>query len=539
MDSTTLFEFILLLLVVVIGLELLAERLHLPPAAALIVGGIALAFMPGVPSFTLDPNLVLVLFLPPLLMNGAYFTALADFRRNLPGILSLAVGAVAFTTLAVGTVAHWMLPGLSWAACFTLGAVVSPPDAVAAKAVLERVKLPRTLTTLLEGESLLNDAAGLVLFRFAVAAALTGAFSPSAAMTAFGLLAGGGFLVGLVTGFAWVALLRRLRDDPLVITASFLLPWAAYIGGERLHVSGVISTVTAGLVIGWFQHDVFSASTRVRAAASWQVMVFILEALVFILIGLSLRSAVESMGGADSALHTLARPVLAVVAVVIVSRFAWVFGTGALGHMFGRVNRRHEGAFSAAAATLVSWAGMRGVVTLAIALSLPEEMPGREVILASAFGVILVTVLLQGTTIGPLIHLLRLPDETDELASTRGQKLLSQTQAEAALADAQLAAVKALARGQDGRVLHPRLLEQFTFRAQVKRNFAEHNIEHDGRRGGGGRAAHYEVLLAAIAAGRSEVLRLHRTGRIHDEVLRDLENKLDHEEIAAGASRGD
>jgi len=210
------FEFVLLLLVAILGLEVLAKRTGLPPAAALIVGGIALAFVPGIPAFTIDPDPVLVLFLPPLLMDGAYFTAWSDFRHQLGGILSLAVGAVAFTTLVVGLAAHWLVPGLPWAACFALGAVVSPPDAVTAKAVLARVTLPRRLTVLLEGESLLNDAAGLVLFRFAVAAALTGAFSLGGATVAFGVLALGGLAVGAGIGLVWVRLLRTLEDPTRV-----------------------------------------------------------------------------------------------------------------------------------------------------------------------------------------------------------------------------------------------------------------------------------------------------------------------------------
>src|SRR4051794_4933437 len=298
MSPVAAFEFTLLLLVAVLGLELLAKVLRLPPAAALIAGGIVLAFVPGFPTVSLDPELALVLFLPPLLMDGAYFTAWPDFRRNLGGILLLAVGAVAFTTLVVGLVAHWIVPGLPWAACFALGAVVSPPDAVAAKAVLERVALPRRLMVLLEGESLLNDAAGLVLFRLAVVAALTGVFSIGEAAITFGLLSVGGLIVGGTLGFLWVKSLRPLNDPSLTIVAAVLLPWAVYIGGEALHVSGVISTVASGLMLGWYQHEVFSATVRTRGSAFWHLVVFLLEALVFILIGLSLRGVIERFGGA-------------------------------------------------------------------------------------------------------------------------------------------------------------------------------------------------------------------------------------------------
>src|ERR1700756_3326487 len=222
MSSVMGFKVVLLSLVAIIGLELLAKRLRLPPAAALLVGGAAMAFVPGLPRIDLDPELVLVVFLPPLLMDGAYFSVWAEFKRNLGGILLLAIGAVAFTTLVVGVVAHQVVPGLPWGACFALGAIVSPPDAVAAKAVLERVALPRRLMVLLEGESLLNDAAGLVLFRFAVAAALTGTFSAQHAIGRFAVLALGGIAVGVAIGFVLVKLLRYLDDAYLIITASTL-----------------------------------------------------------------------------------------------------------------------------------------------------------------------------------------------------------------------------------------------------------------------------------------------------------------------------
>ena len=205
------FELILLLLAAIVGLELLARRLRMPPAAALILGGIVLALIPHVPDIELDPDLTLVLFLPPLLMASAYFTSWRDFRANLRTILQLAVGAVGFTTAVVGVVAHWAVPSLPWAACFALGAIVSPPDAVAAKAVLAEVALPRRMVVLLEGESLVNDATGLVLFRFAVAAGLTGVFSAGGAALSFGVLAAGGVAAGLAFGFVTMLLVARLR----------------------------------------------------------------------------------------------------------------------------------------------------------------------------------------------------------------------------------------------------------------------------------------------------------------------------------------
>ncbi len=521
------FEFILLLLVVVIGLELAARRLRLPPAAALVAGGMGLAFVPGMPAIVLDPDLVLVLFLPPLLMDGAYLTVLSDFRRHIAGILSLAVGAVAFTTLVVGVATRWAMPGLPWAACFALGAVVSPPDAVAAKAVLDSVRLPRRVSVLLEGESLLNDAAGLVLVRFAVTAALTGTFDAGAAVGTFAVLAVGGAAVGAAFGYTWVKLLRRLGDTSLMIAASLLLPWSSYVAGDALHVSGVIATVTAGLIFGWYQHEVFTAEMRIKGTAFYQVLIFLLEAFVFILIGLSLRGVVDRFGGLVAAFDALGGPILAVVGAVTAARFAWVFANDAAVSAMSRV-RGPRVPFSAAGCGVMGWAGMRGVVTLAIALSLPDAMPGRDFILASAFAVILVTVLVQGTTMGWMIR--RLGLRADEEVQTGH---LTQAQAMARMTAAQLTAVEALAKEADGTLRHPRLLEQYTYRADVIARYADRQEEAAGER-----REHFEVMLAAAVAGRAELLKLHRAGQIHDEVLRAIERSLDLQEVLAAGARG-
>ncbi|QYY31994.1 MULTISPECIES: Na+/H+ antiporter [Cupriavidus] len=521
MSPVLAFKLVLLSLIAIIALELLAAKLRLPPAAAFLVGGIAMAFVPGLPAVELSPDLVLLVFLPPLLTDGAYFSVWDEFRRNLSGILMLAIGAVLFTTLVVGVAVHMVVPGLPWAACFALGAIVSPPDAVAAKAVLERVALPRRLMTLLEGESLLNDATGLVLYRFAVAAALTGAFSLEHATVDFFVLALGGVAVGIAIGFALVRVLRRLADEYLLITAAILSSWVSYIVGEWLEVSGVIATVTTGMILGWHQHQVFSASTRIRGTAFWQVMVFLLEALVFILIGLSLRGVIARHGGTADVMASLALPVGMVIVSVVLSRFAWVFGSEALKSAWQRVVRRQARA-DWRSATIVSWAGMRGVVTLAIALALPEQMPGRDLILVASFAVILVTVLLQGTTIGPLIRLL----DIRRIEDASGRKL-TEAQAWARLEAVQRDAIRPLVFDADGALRHPRLWEQVNYRAQITESFKDNIIPDEER------TSHYGVILAGLAAAREELLRMHRAGQLHDELLRHLEYDLDLQEIAA------
>jgi monovalent cation/hydrogen antiporter len=389
MSLVARFELVLLLLAVIIVLELAARRLRLPPAAAFVLGGIALALIPQTPEIELDPDLALVLFLPPLLMSSAYFTVWRDFRANLRIILQLAVGAVAFTTLVVGVVAHWAVPSLPWAACFALGAIVSPPDSVAAKAVLQGLRLPRRMVVLLEGESLVNDASGLVLYRLAVTASLTGTFSAGAAALSFVELAIGGVMAGLAFGMAASMLLKRLHDPTLAIIGSLLTAWASYIGADAAGVSGVLSTVTCGLVMGWRQHTVLTATTRTQARVVWGVLVFILEALVFILIGLSLRGVLNRLGvqgtGITTAILAVLPAMAAIVAAVILSRVAWIFPAVYLPRWLVPALRHNNPVPPLAVPVVMSWAGMRGVVSLAAALALPAQFPGRDFILATTF----------------------------------------------------------------------------------------------------------------------------------------------------------
>ena len=499
------FEFLVALLIAIAALEVAARRFRLPPAAAFILGGLGLALTPGVPAFTLDAELVLLIFLPPLLMSAGYFTAWAEFRENLVAIGLLAIGAVIFTTMAVGVVAHVLVPGLPWPVCFALGAVVSPPDAVAATAVLKPLSLPGRLTATIEGESLLNDASSLVLFRLAVAASLTGTFSAVDAGRSFAVVAVGGVALGWAVGRAGLALLPRLRDSQLAILVTLLLPTVAYIGGERLHVSGVLAVVTAGIMVGRHQHAVVSAVTRIRAQAFWGVLTFLLESLLFVLIGLALRDVLERLADVPDAGRAVWLPVAGVVAATVLARLVWVYGTWAGRHAARALRLPGVGAPSLATATIVGWAGMRGVVTLAAALSLPATVPGRDFVLVSAFAVILVTVLVQGTTLGPLIRLLRMSGSEDEQHRQR-----SEARARSRVADAQLQAISTLSKQHDGSERHPRLLEQFSRQAKLAMASLDDAEAHSVHR-----AEHHSAVLEAVNAGRAARL----SGTVLDVVL--------------------
>lgn len=527
MEPTHLFELVIAMFVAIILLHYAAHKVGLPPSVALLTGGALLAFMPGLPAITVDPNLVLVIFLPPLLMDGAWSIALARLRRHMIGIASLAVGAVLFTTVVIAVVTHLLFPALPWAACAALGAIVSPPDAVSARAVLQRVKLPRRLQILLEGESLLNDASGLVLFRFAVAAGVTGTFSSVDAIGSFFVLAIGGALVGAAVGTIWLLFARKLGDEYLIIAATVLTGWASYILGELVHVSGVIATVMTGLIAGWYQHSVLSASTRMRGVSFWTVLVFLMEAAVFILIGLSLRGVVERGGGFGVVIETMGLPILAILLALTVARFAWVFGSDVMIRVFNTLGFKRYPPLGAGNAMVLSWAGVRGVVTLALALSLPEDFPGRDFILVTSFAIILGTVLIQGTTLGRMIEWAGLIEPESDRAR------MTMPQAEAAMAQAQLVTIEALAYDEAGELIHPQLLKRYRVRAERIVDYVERTDHYTPLL-----HAHFDVVLEAVATGRRELIRLHRTGEIDDETLHELERDLDLEELSAISAKG-
>lgn len=509
------FQLVLGLMAIALLLPVALRRLPMPPAAALVLGGMGLALLPATHSFELDPELIMVLFLPPLLLSGAYGTALRDFRAQLRPILLLAVGAVIFTTLLVGCAVRWMVPVLPWAVCFTLGAVVSPPDAVSARAVLRSVPLARRWVTIIEGESLMNDAVGLLLYRFAVAAALTGVFEPRRAVLDLLWLAIGGTFFGYGVGRLTVWVTRRLRAPHEVILLTFLAAWVTYLVSDLLGISGVLAVVVCGFVINARQHELLTARTRTAVGAVWRFIVTVFETLVFVLIGLSLRGVLARFGGLGAALSQVGTVTLVVVLTVILSRLLWLAGGAGL----LRLHRRHGGEAPPPLAVrlVIGWAGMRGVVSLAAALALPHDFPGRDLVLFATFTVIAVTVLLQGSTLAPLIRLLAQhgdiapdgPSDDEHTARLR-------------LSKASLQYLQELPVPGPNRAAHAPLIDLYRQRLEMVRTAIE---------GDGAAAQRMEAALAAVAAGRAELLRLHHEGEVHESVLQKLELELDLEEL--------
>ncbi len=399
---------IVALVVAVLVVTAVARRLDWSPPLCLIALGVGASFVPGVPDYHLSPEVVLVGLLPPLLYSAAIQTSLLDFRKMRGPIALLSVGLVVFTTFAVGLVAWAVVPGLPLAAGIALGAVVAPPDAVAASAVARRVGMPRKLVRLLEGESLFNDAAALVALRTAIAA-VAGSITLWEVGLDFLLAAVGGALVGAVVGLATAWVRERLTDLVTDTALSFAVPFVAYLLAEVLHGSGVLAVVIAGILLGHKSPVILSGSARLASRHNWQTIQFLLENLVFLLIGLQVRQILQEVGESDLSLGLIVGICVAVLAATILTRILWLIGIGLLKRVTARWKRTRTHVWPWRYSAVIAWAGMRGVVTLAAAFVLPADTPQRAVLLLAAFVVVAGTLVIQGMTLPGLVRRLRLP----------------------------------------------------------------------------------------------------------------------------------
>jgi monovalent cation/hydrogen antiporter len=399
----------LALILAVATLLAIAPTLHIPYPILLVLGGLVIGIAPGMPEFELDPQLVFFGVLPPLLYGSAFFTSLRDLRAQARPIGLLAVGLVVVTTVGVAVVAHAFVDGLSWPSAFVLGAIVSPTDPLAATSIARRLGVPRKLVTIVEGESLVNDGTGLVLYRVAIAAVVTGSFSAFYTGGLFVVVAGGGIAFGLLVGWIVRQVRRRLDNPPAEITISLLSGYMAFIPADLMGVSAVLATVTAGVYLGWHTPELTTPQVRLQGVAVWEIVTYLLNALLFVLIGLQLPVVIDALGGLSAS--TLIGYAAAVSFTVIVVRFAWVFAVLHAPKWIARRMSNWRGA------VFLSWAGMRGAVSLAAALALPlrtdagAPFPGRDLILFLTFSVILVTLVGQGLTLPAVIRVLGIEDD--------------------------------------------------------------------------------------------------------------------------------
>jgi Na+/H+ antiporter len=517
---------LLLLALLAAGAALLtlAPILRLPYPILLVLGGLALGFVPGIPHLTLDPDIVLVAILPPLLYSAAFFTSLRDLRANVRPLSLLAIGLVLATTLSVAAVAHTFVADLSWPVAFVLGSIVAPTDAVAATAIAARLGLPRRLVSLIEGESLINDATALVAYRFAVAAVLTGSFSLWNASWHFVLSVLGGIAIGLAVGFVIRQIRRRLDHSPTEIAIALFSGYFAYLPAEAAGVSAVLAAVTVGIYVGWYTPELTTVQTRLQGDAVWEILVFMLNALLFALVGLQLRPILDGLSGHSTG-SLIADGVL-VSATVIVTRFVWVYPGTYLPRLLIRRVRERDPYPPWQYPTLIGWAGLRGAVSLAAALALPlttdagDPFPERSLVIYLAFCVIFATLVLQGLTLPVLIRILRLEDD--------GLAAKEETKARIHAAEAALGRLEELAGEdwvRDDTAERMRGLYQFR-RSRFAARFDDQDdglIEERSQ-------AYQRLRRELLDAERQAVVSLRREGRINDEVMNRIQRDLDLED---------
>jgi CPA1 family monovalent cation:H+ antiporter len=505
--------------VIVAALVTVSRRIRVPYPVLLLLGGLLVGLVPGIPRFELDPEIVFLVVLPPLLYVSAFLTPIRDFKTNLKNIASLAVGLVAASAGMVAAIAMVLVPGMTWPLAAALGAIVSPPDAVAATAIAQRLAVPRRIISILEGESLLNDATALTIYRAALAAAAAAAaVSVVGSLASFVFVALGGILIGLVVGWIVVWVRTRITDTPVEITISLLTPYAAYLPAEALGVSGVLAAVTAGLFIGRRSSQIMGSEARLAGRATWESLVFLLNGVVFLSIGFQIASISREMDR-TTLLQLAAVGILVSIALIAV-RALWVIGMS-LRELLSDDQRR----IRLREAAVLSWAGMRGVVSLAAALALPISLPGtalpaRDAIIVITFTVILVTLVGQGLTLPLVIRALGLGSDDDEghEESHARQELIEQ-------------ALERINELEKKWPTHKPLIDQLRTSYQHRAEHEEQLHEAPGNEAEQELVEHRQIRSDVIDAQRDALSEMRDRGAIDDDVLRNIERDLDLEEI--------
>ncbi len=523
------FEIIIALLLGGAGLTALSRRLGTPYPALVALAGAGLALVPGTPTLVLEPDLALTLFVAPVLLDAAFDSSARDLRANWRPVVGLAVGAVALTVAVVAVVARMLVPDLPWAAAIALGAIVAPPDAAAATAVLGQLRPPHRLMVILEGESLFNDASALLVFRLAVGAALAGSVSPLKAIPLLVVVTAGSAVLGYVLSRVIVPLTARIQDVPIAVVVQFCSTFGVWMIAERLHLSGILTVVVFAMASTQAASRFIAARVRVPSYAVWEFAVFVLNVLAFILVGFQLKGI---LGRIDVA--TLARYAVVAAAVcvaTILARIAWVSGAAALSRWRcrpaaeGEAPRGDAVGLSPRAAAVVGWCGMRGIVTLAAALALPAggsggpAFPHRDLILFTAFSVVLGTLVVQGLTLRPLMNALQLRDDGEierELRLARVEALR-----------ASVSAAPETPGDEMSSVLRRR------YEVLLRRAEAEYGAGRAGPDGydGQGLDVGTEAVRKATAAARRRILALRADGTIGDAAFQRVEQELDREEL--------
>lgn len=521
---------VIILLAVVTALAQITDLIRVPYPILLVLVGMGIGLMPGLPPITLSPDVVFLIFLPPLLYAAAWSTSWSDFKENKRPITLLAIGCVIFTTCSVALIAHYFIPGLGLAEAFVLGAIISPPDAVAAAASTKGLNVPKRIVTILEGESLVNDATGLIAYRYAIAAVITGSFSLWEASYKFVIVAAGGIAFGLAVGYLFKWIHKITPDNPTTdTTLTFIAPFIAYLFAESIHISGVLSVVTCGLYMSWNSSEVFSQQGRIQANGTWNTVIFVLNGIIFILIGLQLPGIWENINN-DIPVPTLLKYGAIVSAAVIIGRIIWVYPGTYLPRLISKKVRMTEPRPSIRLVSIVAWAGMRGVVSLAAALALPltisgsEPFPNRNLIIFLTFCVIFSTLVFQGLTLRPLIKWLGIKGD--------GSELEHEYKARLKIAASVIEHIEEnYALSLQDEVLN-QIKTKYEIRIQRMRKEGSNRMTKEQLE------QLHDIQKDLLRMERNLVLSLRRDGTITDEILRKLEYELDLEETRLILERG-
>jgi monovalent cation/hydrogen antiporter len=504
------FETLLVLFLAAVSLAALARLVRAPYPVFLALGGAALAFFPGAPSFTLPPELALALFIAPVLLDAAYDASPRDLKDNWAPLTGLVVFAVGLTTVAVAVAVRMLVPGMPWAPAIALGAIVAPPDAAAATAVLRQLKPPQRILTILEGESLLNDASALLIYRLAVGAVAANGFSIGAVAPAFMLAVAGSLIVGPLAGWLFLRIMDRIEHVPTAIILQFITTFAVWVLAEHIGLSAVLTTVCYAMAVARTAPARTPARIRIPSYAVWETVVFALNILAFIFIGLQMRPILENLNAQDRALYLAVAA--AVLAIVIVVRLAWHMSFNAVIRWRDRRVGFHPPRPmlrpTVGSGLIIAWAGMRGIVSLAAALALPATFPFRDLIVLTAFAVVLGTLTIQGLTLKPLMRALNLRDDDPV-----GQEVIT-------------ARDRALRAGlasfdDNGSAIAEVVRQEFTV------HLTSGQAEADGRRG-----AHTELHRTALGAARQAIFDMRARDEIGDDAFHQIEEELDWLEMA-------
>ncbi len=531
------FKIVVFILAIMIMLIAISNRRKLPYPVLLLAAGLIIGFVPILPKLALDPDVVFFIILPPLLYDAAYKTSWHEFKTSIRPISALAISLVFFTTVAVAVTTHYLIPGFSWPLAFVLGAVVSPPDAVASSGIIKGLGLHKKVITILEGESLVNDASALIAYRYAVAAVSTGAFVFWEAGLGFLMVAGVGIVIGVATGYIFVAAHRKIENNSVVETSLTLLaPFISYHAAEYFHMSGVLAVVSTGLVMSWRAPEVFSYQTRMRTRLVWDTLIFLMQGFVFILIGLQLPAVIRGMGSYP--LEDILGYGLIISLVTIIVRMVWVFAGANMQRMFkkghsgfGSTNENTLNGNTWKNVLLVAWTGTRGVISLAAALALPlvttngAPFPKRDSIIFLAFVVIFVTLVVQGLTLPLLVRWLRIEPAKDAASEQRELQLFMATNTlnfvEQDMLEGSSHVKEKLKRKYD--FIVRQLTTEHLRQQKIARNKEELSAAEPG-----------ELLKAQLEISkfqRTLLLKLHKEGDFGDDVIKEAEQEMDINEL--------